>query len=220
MRLSEQYSLTWEQIDFSRKEINLEQTKNGSARSIPMDRDVLHAFEILYEMDRPTSPSSRVFPIQSPRYWFARIATHPFAVSNFAAGPLAVVRAVYGYIQSKAIYPTQQQVVVDAPIDTLPLFVRAGSIVPLGSKMESAQQPQKIASIRVYLGANGSFTLFREDGNTYAYEKGKDLVTKLTWDDSAHRLKHKGAKAWSELDQSIVTLIKKQRQSDLGKRAH
>jgi integrase len=74
MRLSEQYSLTWEQIDFARKEINLEQTKNGSARSIPMDRDVLHAFEILHEMDRPTSPSSRVFPIQSPRYWFARIS--------------------------------------------------------------------------------------------------------------------------------------------------
>ncbi|HEX4037758.1 MAG TPA: site-specific integrase [Acidobacteriaceae bacterium] len=71
MRLSEQYSLTWEQIDFARKEINLEQTKNGSARTIPMNSDVLQAFEILHEMDAPASPSSRIFLLHSPRYWFA-----------------------------------------------------------------------------------------------------------------------------------------------------
>jgi len=85
MRLSEQYSLTWEQIDFARKEINLEQTKNGSARTIPMNSDVRRAFEILQEMDKsesvidnpeseidkPASQSRRVFPLHSPRYWFA-----------------------------------------------------------------------------------------------------------------------------------------------------
>ena len=54
MRLSEQYSLTWEQIDFAGKEINLEQTKNGSARTIPMNSDVVQAFEILHEMDKPS----------------------------------------------------------------------------------------------------------------------------------------------------------------------
>jgi len=78
MRLSEQYSLTWEQIEFARKGINLEQTKNGSARTIPMNGDVRQAFEILHEMDKPgleidkpASSSSRVFPLHSPRYWFA-----------------------------------------------------------------------------------------------------------------------------------------------------
>ena len=70
MRLSEPYSLTWEQIDFSRKEINLEQTKNGSARTIPMNRDVLQAFETLHKMDAPCPLSSRVFWLHSPRYWF------------------------------------------------------------------------------------------------------------------------------------------------------
>ena len=57
-----------------------------------------------------------------------------------------------------------QTIVAEAPIDTLPLFVRAGSIVPLGSEVESAQQPQAIASVRVYPGAEGSFTLFQDDG--------------------------------------------------------
>ena len=43
-----------------------------------------------------------------------------------------------------------QTIVADAPIDTLPLFVRSGSIVPLGSEVESTQQTQTIASVRVY----------------------------------------------------------------------
>ena len=103
-----------------------------------------------------------------------------------------------------------QTVIADAPIDTLPLFVRAGSIVPLGSEVQSAQQPQTIASVRVYAGADGSFTLFRDDGNTYAYEKGKDSITKLTWDNTAHQLKHEGAQPWSGADQSVVTIIGKQ----------
>src|SRR3974377_2333354 len=41
-----------------------------------------------------------------------------------------------------------------APIDTIPLFVRAGSIVPLGAAVLSAQQPQSIASVRIYPGAD------------------------------------------------------------------
>jgi integrase len=75
MRLSEQYSLAWEQIDFARKEINLEQTKNGSARTIPMNSDVRQAFEILHEMDKPASADSRVFVRHSPRYWFTTALT-------------------------------------------------------------------------------------------------------------------------------------------------
>jgi alpha-D-xyloside xylohydrolase len=100
-----------------------------------------------------------------------------------------------------------QTIVADAPIDTLPLFVKAGGIVPLGSEVQSAQQPQKIASVRVYPGANGSFTLFQDDGKTYAYEKTGGSVTKLIWDDAAHRLKHEGASAWSGSDESVVTVV-------------
>jgi alpha-glucosidase/alpha-D-xyloside xylohydrolase len=100
-----------------------------------------------------------------------------------------------------------QTIVADAPIDTLPLFVRAGSIVPLGSEVQSAQQPQTIASVQVYPGADGSFTLFQDDGKTYAYEKSGGSITRLTWDDAAHQLKHTGASAWSGPDQSIVTVV-------------
>ncbi len=100
-----------------------------------------------------------------------------------------------------------QTIVADAPIDTLPLFVRAGSIVPFGSEVESTQEAQTIASLRVYPGANGSFTLFEDDGKTYAYEKGGGSITKLTWDDAAHQLRHEGTSASSELDTATVVVI-------------
>jgi alpha-D-xyloside xylohydrolase len=102
-----------------------------------------------------------------------------------------------------------QTIVADAPIDTVPLFVRAGSIVPLGLEVQSAQQPQAIASVRVYPGADGRFTLFQDDGKTYGYEKSGGLVTRLTWDEAAHQLKHEGASAWSGPDQSVVTIVGK-----------
>jgi alpha-D-xyloside xylohydrolase len=101
-----------------------------------------------------------------------------------------------------------QTIVADAPIDTLPLFVKAGSIVPLGSEVMSGQQPQAIAAVRVYPGANGKFTLFQDDGQTYGYEKGQGSITTLTWDDAAHQLKHEGASAWNEVDDKVVDVIR------------
>jgi alpha-D-xyloside xylohydrolase len=112
----------------------------------------------------------------------------------------------YNYWTNERIHGGQM-ITVDAPIDTLPLFVRAGSVVPLGSEVQSAQQPQTIASVRVYPGANGTFTLFQDDGNTYAYEKTGGSVTTLTWDDAAQQFKHEGAAAWSVPDQSVVTVV-------------
>ena len=48
---------------------------------------------------------------------------------------------------------------------------------------------------------------FQDDGKTYAYEKGGGSVTKLTWDDAAHRLSHEGASGSSELDKARVVVI-------------
>jgi alpha-D-xyloside xylohydrolase len=100
-----------------------------------------------------------------------------------------------------------QTITASAPIDTLPLFVRAGSIVPLGSTILSASDPQSIASVRVYPGADGHFTLFADDGNTYGYENGAGSITTLHWDNTSQKLKHKGAAAWSGPDSKIVLVV-------------
>lgn len=100
-----------------------------------------------------------------------------------------------------------QTITADAPIDTIPLFVRAGSIIPLGTPVLSAQQKQDIASVRVYPGADANFTLFSDDGNTYSYEKGTSSITTLHWDEATHQLKHEGASAWSLPDKAIVQIV-------------
>jgi len=88
-----------------------------------------------------------------------------------------------------------QTVNVPAPIDTLPLFVRAGSILPLGAEVESTHQEQRIERIRIYPGADATFALFSDDGKTYAYEKGAGSVTTLRWDESKQTLTHTGGSA-------------------------
>jgi alpha-D-xyloside xylohydrolase len=100
-----------------------------------------------------------------------------------------------------------QTIKVAAPIDTLPLFVRAGSIVPLGEPIESTKQVQRISKVRVYAGADGDFTLYQDDGTTYAYEQGKSSITRLHWDDAARKLSHEGAQAWTVPDEEIVEVI-------------
>jgi alpha-D-xyloside xylohydrolase len=100
-----------------------------------------------------------------------------------------------------------QTLKVDAPIDTIPLFVRAGSIIPYGTTVESTKDKQSIAKVRVYPGANAEFTLFNDDGTTYAYENGAGSITRLKWDDAAHKLTHDGASAWTGPDDAIIEIV-------------
>jgi len=97
-------------------------------------------------------------------------------------------------------YEGGQTIQVSAPIDRIPLFVRAGSILPLGSQVESTHDNQTIAQVKVYPGADGNFTLYKDDGLTYAYEKGAFQVTHLHWDDAAKKLTQTGSKAWNNDD--------------------
>ena len=76
-----------------------------------------------------------------------------------------------------------------APIDQLPLFIRAGSIVPLGPDIEyAAEKPPDPLEIRVYRGANGNFTLYEDEDDGYAYEKGAHATIPFSWDEAAHTL--------------------------------
>ena len=102
-----------------------------------------------------------------------------------------------------------QTITVDAPIDIIPLFVRAGSILPLGVPVESTNQKQAIAKIRVYPGADGNALLYQDDGTTYDYEKGDFKLTHLHWEDATSKLTSTGANAWSEPDSEIVEVMGK-----------
>jgi alpha-D-xyloside xylohydrolase len=98
-----------------------------------------------------------------------------------------------------------QTIQVSAPIETIPLFVKAGSIVPLGSAIDSTRDKQSITHVKVYSGLSGDFSLYSDDGLTYAYENGTSQITHLHWDDAAKKLTQTGTPAWS--GDNIVEVI-------------
>ena len=82
-----------------------------------------------------------------------------------------------------------QRIEASAPLDRIPVYVRAGSILPMGPAVEWAtEKPDAPIELRVYRGANGSFQLYEDAGNTYAYEKGEHAVIPIHWDEAANTL--------------------------------
>jgi alpha-D-xyloside xylohydrolase len=76
-----------------------------------------------------------------------------------------------------------------APLDKLPLYVRAGSILPLGPTMEwTTQKQEDPIELRVYPGADGDFLLYEDENDNYDYEKGVHATIPIHWDDAAHSL--------------------------------
>jgi alpha-D-xyloside xylohydrolase len=98
-----------------------------------------------------------------------------------------------------------QTVNVAAPIDIIPLFVRAGSIIPMGSDIQTTATAQPLKEIRVYPGKAAEFTLYDDDGVSYDYEKGKARTTELRWDEQTQELTARGD---APLGHSIKELLK------------
>lgn len=82
-----------------------------------------------------------------------------------------------------------QMVTKEVPIDIIPLYVRAGSIVPFGPKVQySTEKKWNNLEIRIYPGADGEFVLYEDENDNYNYEKGAYSIIKFTWDDANRTL--------------------------------
>jgi len=82
-----------------------------------------------------------------------------------------------------------QKVVREAPLDIIPLYVRAGSVIPYGPDVQYATEKRwDNLEIRVYEGANGRFILYEDENDNYNYEKGYFSTIDFSWSDSAKKL--------------------------------
>ena len=82
-----------------------------------------------------------------------------------------------------------QQATVAAPRDRIPLFARAGAIIPLGPEVQwTGENPQGPLTIHVFAGADGAFTLYEDQGEDMGYARGEFARIPLTWDDAARTL--------------------------------
>ena len=82
-----------------------------------------------------------------------------------------------------------RSVTVAAPIDRIPVHVRAGSIVPLGPVVQYAsEQLEAPIELRIYPGADGDYTWYEDAGEGWGYERGEYALTGMHWDDAARKL--------------------------------
>jgi alpha-D-xyloside xylohydrolase len=79
-------------------------------------------------------------------------------------------------------------IVAPAPIERIPLDVRAGSILPFGPAIEYAGQANDPIELRIYPGADGDFTLYEDAGDGYAYERGAHATIPIHWSDATRTL--------------------------------
>jgi alpha-D-xyloside xylohydrolase len=81
-------------------------------------------------------------------------------------------------------YSGGQTIKKETPIDIIPLYIKAGSILPVGPKVQFATEKKwDNLEIRVYEGANGEYTLYEDENDNYNYEKGVYSTITFTWDD-------------------------------------
>jgi len=90
----------------------------------------------------------------------------------------------YDFWTGKLI-PGGLTITASAPIETLPLYIKAGSIVPMGPYLQYATE--KVADpieLRVYTGADASFVLYEDENDTYNYEQGKYATIAMKWNEA------------------------------------
>lgn len=76
-----------------------------------------------------------------------------------------------------------QTKLISAPYERIPLFVRAGAILPMGKDIQSTKEAQNDLLLQIYTGSNGEFTLYEDEAVNYNYEKGKYTTIKINYDE-------------------------------------
>ncbi|MFZ0530782.1 MAG: TIM-barrel domain-containing protein [Propionicimonas sp.] len=89
-----------------------------------------------------------------------------------------------------------RSVETEVPLDRLPIFVRAGSVLPFQGPVSHALENRDVFEVVVYPGADGTGRLFDDDGLTHAYERGEYSLVEFDWSESARRLTL-SARSWA-----------------------
>ena len=84
-----------------------------------------------------------------------------------------------------------KEIAAHSPLDRIPVYVKAGSILPLGTEDVdyATEKPDAPVTLRIYRGADADFTLYEDAGDSYDYEKGAHATVKLHWDEAASTLR-------------------------------
>ena len=137
-----------------------------------------------------------VMPVTDSLYTYYDKGAH----KGFTSVPdvAKAVKNVEGYLPQGAkwynvwtneMHSGGQTVSMPCPIDIMPVYVKAGSILPFGPAVQyTSEKKWDNLEIRVYPGADADFTLYEDEGDNYNYEKGAFSQIRFHWDDAARTL--------------------------------
>jgi alpha-D-xyloside xylohydrolase len=126
--------------------------------------------------------------------------------NQYMFGPSLLVAPVYEYLSGKrkVYFPESfgwydfytgkyfvggQDLLVDAPYERLPLFVKEGSIIPSGPGIQyTGEKPSDPLTLWIYTGRNCAFTLYEDEGTNYSYEEGACSTIKFSFDNRTGEL--------------------------------
>ena len=138
-------------------------------------------------MDFPGDPEVRDLSDQ----WLFGPALMPAPVYEYQARSRSVYFPAGGWYDfySGAYLGDNGRKTVDAPYSRMPLYVRAGSIIPFGPAMQwSDEKPADDILLAVYAGKDASFNLYEDENVNYNYEKGFFANIPITWDEASRTL--------------------------------
>ena len=152
------------------------------ALEFPVDR-ATHSVDDQYLL----GPALMVCPVTRPMYYEAG-SRALVGVSHTRLVYLPVSCAWFDF-WTNALYAGGQTLEAEAPLERMPLYVRAGSIVPMTEVMQFTDEtPDAPYEIRVYYGADANFELYEDAGDGYEYETGAFALIRLEWSEAAQTL--------------------------------
>lgn len=132
-------------------------------------------------------PALMVCPVTKPMY-YQRDSVPITDATKSRQVYLPQARAWYDF-WTENIYRGGQMVSADAPLNTIPLFVSAGSIIPMSPVMQYVDEiPDAPYEILIYRGADAEFLLYEDEGDTYHYETGAYSTIQIVWHDARSEL--------------------------------
>jgi alpha-glucosidase len=155
-------------------------------------------YTVFYQDSKSGMPVARTLAID---YSFDDQIYHPAFQNQYLFGPSILVAPVESYkhinkvylpagtwynFHSEEVYQGESHIYVESPISHLPLFVKAGAIVPMQSLVQSTQeQPEPTMYLHLYTGADGEFLYYEDDGTSYQYCDGHYCLRKFSLDHNA-----------------------------------
>jgi alpha-D-xyloside xylohydrolase len=169
-------------------------------------------------------PSLLVCPVTSPKYY--GVGSRKLGDTELTR-PVYLPRGCFWYnFWSNAVEQGGTSIMAEAPLQQFPLYVRAGSIIPMTEAMQYVDEHRAAPYlIRIYCGADAEFELYEDAGDGYAYERGAFALIKMSWNEAAQQfLLGSRSGLFPELvteREFHITLINATTgRNDLGERAH